>query len=343
MALAGIALLAALWGGLVRLGWRLPPLQAAFHGPLIISGFLGTLVSLERAAALGRRWPYLASLLAGLGGLALLTGLPPALGRGLVTLGSLTLVAIFGLANRLQPNAAHLTMGLGALCWLIGNIAWWAGQPLYQAVPWWAGFLVLTIAGERLELARLLRPGRWAQITFVAGVGLFTLGLLTSRLAFGIGVRVSGAGLIALGLWLLRYDIARRTIWQTGLARYIAACLLPGYVWLIAAGGLWLAWGDYFLAGPMYDARLHALFVGFVLSMIFGHAPIIFPALVGSALSYRPWFYLPLSLLHASLLLRVAGGLSFTQPLRLWGGMLNVVALLLFAGLMVGSARGGRA
>jgi hypothetical protein len=55
LGLAGAALLAGLWAGLVRLGWAVPPGHPAWvanHGPLMISGFLGTLISLERAVAL---------------------------------------------------------------------------------------------------------------------------------------------------------------------------------------------------------------------------------------------------------------------------------------------------
>jgi hypothetical protein len=58
MILTALALLAGLWAGLLRLGWQLPPLLLqlpAQHGPLMVSGFLGTLISLERAVAtLGR-------------------------------------------------------------------------------------------------------------------------------------------------------------------------------------------------------------------------------------------------------------------------------------------------
>ena len=59
LALAILALLAALWAGLMRLGWRLPaltPSLALAHGPLMISGFLGTLITLERAVALKQKW-----------------------------------------------------------------------------------------------------------------------------------------------------------------------------------------------------------------------------------------------------------------------------------------------
>ena len=60
-------------------------------------------------------------------------------------------------------------------------------------------------------------------------------------------------------------------------------------------------------AGPIYDAILHALFLGFTFGMIFGHAPIIFPAVLGRPLPYRPAFYLHLILLQATLLLRIGG------------------------------------
>ena len=56
IALGVLSLLGALGGGLVRLGWPLPttPGLVAFHGPLMVAGFLGTVIGLERAVALGR-------------------------------------------------------------------------------------------------------------------------------------------------------------------------------------------------------------------------------------------------------------------------------------------------
>ena len=86
------------------------------------------------------------------------------------------------------------------------------------------------------------------------------------------------------------------------------------------------------LAGPYYDALPHAVFVGFVFAMIFGHAPIIFPAVLGQTVAYHPLFYAPLWLLHLSLLLRLTGDLAGWPPGRQWGGLLNAVAVLLFLG-----------
>lgn len=338
MLLAAFGLLAGLWAGLLRLGWVLPPLSMrlpAQHGPLMVSGFLGTLISLERAVALsfkenGRRLYYVAPLLSGVGMLLLFLNLPPAVPRGLSVLGALGLVLMFVVIYRLQPTTDHAVMGLGALAYLVGNLLWLAGWPLFRIVPWWAGFLVLTIAGERLELSRVLLLTKAARRSFVVIIALFLSGLLLTLLRPDPGIRLAGVALIALGAWLLRFDIARRTVRGKGLTRFIAACLLPGYVWLVISGVLWLWYGSSYAAGPVYDALLHTIFVGFVFSMIFGHAPVIVPALLGVTVPYSPLFYGHLALLHISLALRVVGDLIPWLPGRRWGGLLNEVAIVLF-------------
>jgi hypothetical protein len=342
MLLALLSLLAGLWAGLLRLGWQLPPISLqlpAQHGPLMVSGFLGTLISLERAVALsqnqnGRRRYYLAPLLGGLGAAALFLTLPATVPRGLSTLGALGLTLIFVVIYRLQPTTDHIIMGIGALLWLVGNGLWLARLPISQVVPWWAGFLILTIAGERLELARVLFLKQKARLSFLFVIGLFLIGLLISLAILDIGLRLAGIALVALGLWLLIFDIARRTIRRQGLTRYIAICLLPGYFWLIIGGLFWVYLGGQYLAGPLYDAMLHTIFLGFVFSMIFGHAPVIIPAVLGINTPYSPLFYIHLILLHLSLLLRVAGDVTMSvtgsTSLRHWGGLLNEIAIVLF-------------
>jgi len=341
MALAVVALLAALWAGLVRLGWGWPPLLRTLpgaHGPLMVAGVLGTVTGLERAIALGRRWAYLVPVLTGLGALALIAGLPGPVGPLLITLGSLGMIAVFAVIVRRQPAVYTATMGLGAVAWLVGNSLWLAGWPISNAVLWWAGFLVLTIAGERLELGRVLRPSHSQHRILVVIIALFLLGLLLSVAPLDPGVRLSGLALIGLALWLLRNDLARRTVRQAGSTRFIAASLLAGYVWLGVSGILWLVFGAV-SAGPRYDAMLHTLFLGFVFSMIFGHTPIILPAVSGRPMTFQPVFYAHLALLHASLVLRIAGDLAGWPSLRQWGGLLNVVALLLFLANTVRASR----
>ncbi|MCA9969297.1 MAG: hypothetical protein KC425_03730 [Anaerolineales bacterium] len=332
LALALLTLLAALWAGLLRIGWPWPPLQPmlpAAHGPLMVSGFLGTLIALERAVALQKRAAYLVPLASGAGGLLLIGGFSWTWGSRLLLLGSVGLLLLFGVLLR-RHRALHTgVMALGAAAWLLGNGLLALGWPIYRAAPWWLAFLVLTIAGERLELSRVLRLSARVRGLFVAATAVFLLALLLSLASYAAGMRAAGLGMLALAAWLLRYDIARRTIRRSGLTRYIAACLLSGYVWLGVGGVLALVYGGV-AAGPAYDAILHAVFLGFVFAMIFGHAPIIFPAILGRPMAYRPIFYGHLALLHLSLVLRVLGDVAAFPALRRWGGLLNALVLLLF-------------
>jgi hypothetical protein len=341
VALGIFALLAAMWGGLLRLGWNFPPLDpslAGVHGPLMVSGFLGTLISMERAVALRARWPFAAPVLTALGGLVLITGISVAGGALLITLGSLGLVVIFAVIVRRQPALFTVTMALGAILWLIGNVVWLVGLPIFRVVLWWAGFLILTIVGERLELSRLLRLSRTSERLFFLAVAVLVIGMgidayegiVLPAAGTAFGIRIAGIGMIALAGWLLRYDIARRTVRQQGLTRFIALCLLSGYLWLGLGGLLRLAAPGAVVSGPYYDAMLHTVFLGFVMSMIFGHAPIILPAVLGRAMSFQPTFYLHLVLLHLSLALRIVGDLGAGLTVRQWGGMLNVIAILAF-------------
>lgn len=332
MGLAMLALLAALWAGLVRLGWAWPPVRPGLplvHGPLMVSGFLGTLIGLERAVALRERWAYLGPALSGLGGLSLVLGFPGAIGPLLISLGSLGLVVVFATIVRRHPALYIAVMAAGAVAWLIGNLLWVSGWPVFHIVLWWAAFLILTIAGERLELGRIVKLSQRSQLAFLVATGFFVAGLVMLLSAYSAGTRLAGAGMLGLAIWLLRFDIARRTVHKSGLPRFAALCLLSGYVWLGAAGAIALAFGGV-PAGPYYDALLHAIFLGFVFSMIFGHAPIIFPAVLGVPVAFHRFFYAHLVLLHASLLARVIADLSFAMEARRWAGLLNGVALLLF-------------
>src|SRR5690606_17688025 len=146
--------------------------------------------------------------------------------------------------------------------------------------------------------------------------------------------------LALVGLWLLRHDIATRTIRRDGLIRFIAAALLAGYAWLIAGGVLLAVLGGQ-MAGLRYDAILHSVFLGFTFSVIFGHAPIIFPSVLGARLEYHPRFYAHLILLQVSLLLRVGADLAGWFDGRLWGGLFNAVAVLLFLASMGAALRTG--
>jgi hypothetical protein len=340
LALAVVSLIAGLWAGLLRLGIEMPrgsSSLALLHGPLMVLGFLGSQIGLERAVALRRRWPYLIPAGAGAGSLWLLLGLPEVVGQVVLLAAGVLLVAVFIVVHRIEASWHNTIMGLGALAWVVAVGAWLAGAPTPEIVPWLAAFLILTIVGERLELSRMARPPGTPRWPLIGGVAILLAGLVLAWPLEQLGIRLAGAGLIVQVSWLVRYDIARRTIKQTGMARYMAAALLAGYVWLALAGVLWLGQGS-LSGGFAYDAMLHTVFVGFVFSMIFAHAPVIVPAVLGVRLPYRPSFYVPLVLLHVGMTIRIVG--DFTENVHLWqcGGVLNELAIVLYLGLAASSA-----
>jgi len=329
VALGVLALPGGLAGGLARLGWPVPvtPGLAAFHGPVMVSGFLGTVIGLERAVARGRAWAYLGPLATGLGALMLAVAQPS--GAWLMTLGSVVMALVLVDVVRIQTAPFTIVMTLGAGAWLGGQLLWVAGSPIHRVVYWWAGFLILTIAGERLELTRLRPLGGRAHAAFAGLVTAFLGGLALTVFSLDGGVRLAGAAMAGLAIWLALFDIARRTVRTSGVTRFIAVALLSGYAWLGVAGLLAVCFGGVAAGGP-YDAILHAVFVGFVFSMIFGHAPIIVPAVLRLGVTYRPAFYLPLGLLHASLVLRLIGDGTPWLEGRRWGALLNALAILAF-------------
>lgn len=323
IALGIILLVVATLAGLSKMGFTLLPKRLALsHGALMVAGFFGTLISLERAYAVGKSWGYAAPLLTGIGGVATIAGLEQ--GFMLILLGSLVFVLLFVKILRFQLNLSTVTMAIGAVFLLAGNLLWHQHTQT-AAASFWSAFLLLTIAGERIELAQLVGAPRKVALSFTFAIAVYLAGVVLTPLDFASGVRISGAGMLLLFLWLLRYDVAMKSISKQGLVRFIAVALLAAYLWLGVSGVLALAYAG----TAAYDAMLHALLLGFVFSMVFGHAPVIFPALLGREMRFLRGFYMHLVLLHLSLLLRVAGNF-FSEELLALGGALCAFAIFLF-------------
>jgi hypothetical protein len=336
-------LVAGVCGGLLRAGVLISPLANApwlgaavqFHSFLMISAFMGSVIAVERAVAAKVLSAWLAPALSASSGLCLLAGVDVSVAAALACAASVGFVSTNLLIVFRQPAPHTRLLLVGACAWFIGNLGFAASDSAHASVPWWFAFLVLTIAAERLEMTRLMRrrPGAsWLMHGIVgallAGCALFAVSLVAGGIVYGLA-------LLALAAWLLRFDIARRTVFAEGLSRYMAVCLLAGYFWLAIAGICWIATS---LGLPLMDAAIHALALGFVFSMMLGHAPVILPAIAGVNVRYSSAFYLPLVLLHTSLAVRILmRHTAFDAALSI-GAIGNALAILLFAGTLAGSA-----
>lgn len=339
LAVGAGALLTGLWTGLARLGLALPggmPALAEFHGALMISGFLGTLISLERAVAIGRWWAYAPPALSAVGAVALIAGVP-AFASGAFLLAGIALVVNSSIVVARQPALFTVVLAVAAACWVGGTLTWIKGAAAADVAGWWLAFLVLTIAAERLELSRLLSPPRSSLLTFALAAALIIIGAARGELA-GEAAPFSGIGLLASTAWLVKHDIALRTIRFSAQPRFSASCLLAGYFWLGLAGLLLLVVPPGTTAFS-YDAAVHAITIGFVMSMIFGHAPIILPAVTGFRVRYSAAAYVPLALLHLSVLLRIAADLFEQIEIRTFSGPTTIVALAGYAATLIIASR----
>lgn len=339
---AAAAVVAASWAGLTRLGLPLGGPPAGAHGPLMTLGFLGTVIAAERAVGLGRRWAWAPALLSAPAVFLMIFG-QEAAAAAVLTVAGLLLVVVYLAAVSLSGWEAHLfVMGLGTVGWTLAAGGLAVGRAVPVVAPALVAFLVLTICGERLELSRMLRPRSpwWRRALLAAALAVTALAGV-AFIDLPVAARLSGLALVVLAGVSASGDIARRTIRGAGVTRYMAAALLAGYAWMVVAGVVW-SLGGLSPGTRLYDVAIHTVLIGFVLSMVFAHAPVIVPAVLRVDLPYHPSWWGALALLHVSLLIRVVGALTDSPPVRVWGGILNVAALTLFALLTVVAAVAAR-
>jgi hypothetical protein len=240
-------------------------------------------------------------VLSAIGAIALLVGVPRFAAVVFAIAGGIVVAASAALAIR-QLALFMVVLTVGAACWVAGTLQWLIGDFSAVVTGWWLDFLVLTVAAERLELSRLRDLSRLNQIPFAGAMLLLLLGGARGELAQS-SAPLTAAGLLGCAAWLLHYDIARRTV-------------------------------------RSYDALVHAIAIGFALSMIFGHAPIILPAMIGIRVQFTRIAYIPLVLLHLSLGLRITGDFFERADQRESGAFITLFALALYAATLALSSTG---
>lgn len=325
-------LLIGMLAGLGRLGYAVPVPEAfAHHGAIMVGGFLGTLIALEKIIPLKRPVLFLGPLMSASSVVAFVQGEFYA-AVGMQVAAGLVFLSAYIFYLRMQSNLPLWLATAGVMFWVVGTV-WLFFKQFYPMVfPWYMAFLLFTIVSERLELSRFLPVTSRNRAWLIAFLGIFFLGLIIPF--HGAGKYACGAGLILVSVWLLRFDVIRITLHKEGLMRFTAVALLCGYFMLLLEGLLLILLGN---APNLYDMTLHTFFLGFVFSMIFAHGPIILPGVLGlSVKPYSSLFYVPLVLLMASLGLRLLAD-AFLIPISLRGisGWLSAGAILFYFVLMI--------
>lgn len=361
-----VSLFVGLNAGLYRLGAHSLFTNAelgSLHGPLMIFGFLGTVIGLERAVALQsdrrRIWVYTAPLFAALGGISsilLASGRAPSFVRDvsaqwgarvvpgvLWIVSMLVLVAIYAtvLVKRVPSSAVFMEL-ISAVIGVCGAALWTRGFTVASIAQWWLIFIVLTIYAERLELAHIVMSTSGADRRILFESSVLALSLPLTLLAPSWGFPLMGLILLIMTADLAWHDVARRLVYTNGLPRFSAVAMLAGYVYAAVAAVVWLMVPDP-ADGYVYDLVVHAITLGCVMSMVFAHAPIIFPSIIRRSVPYHPMMWVILVLLHVALALRVFSASHRLEGVWRFAGAMGAVVLVAFvATTLVLIIRGNR-
>jgi hypothetical protein len=317
-----IALLMGITGGWIRLGYLGFAVQgtSASHGVLMVGGFLGTLISLERAMVMKNRIWLLIPLLSGLSIPALLL-VPgwPALSQVFLLIAGLGLMAIMYFQSLRHPEIYQYVMMMGAVLWMAGNFMLFYSGFVPAAVPWWIGFILFTIVGERLELSKFLPTPKNAKSGLLLLLTLFFIGIWIPFHRYGNWLM--GTCSIMISFWLLHFDMAKIASKKEDQFKYIGIGLRVGYVWLTLHGIVLCFLEPHAL---YYDLYIHTFFLGFTFSMIWAHAPIILPMVLNIRHSpYHPILWIGWSVFQLSLLGRILFSLFAMPEWRTLFGVIN--------------------
>lgn len=338
--LAFISLLTGLVSGLQRIGWNFSVNNiSASHGAIMVGGFIGSLIILEKIIPLKMKSLYLLPAVSG-GSVILFYLEMPEWSMVTLLVASAGLGIVFLIYLIRERSLVYAMMFAAALCWFAGNIILIKKSFYPTALPWWMAFVLLVITSERLELMKFLPVSKGQKLTFVVTLAVFIGGCALSF--HGMGSYLAAFSLLGTSLWLMRHDVVGINLRKDGLARYVGVALLSGYFALLIAGIFVFLLTNHAFG---YDIIIHCFFLGFVFSMIFAHGPIILPGLLGISLKpYNLIFYFWLFLLHVSWVIRSVSGIAFEMQLRKLSGLLSAIAILgYFISLAVVSIRSHRA
>src|SRR5690606_12792193 len=218
------------------------------HGAVMVGGFLGTLISLEKVIPLKKNIFLVVPLMSALSLILFFTGhFTPAL--IMLICSSAGLVMVYLTYLRRQYDLSMLLMVLSAVFLLIGHVVLFTQRFYPMALPWWMAFLLFTIVAERLELSRFLPVSVFKKRLLLFCLALFITGIIIPF--HGPGKYFSGAALIGIAIWLMRNDVIRINLKKQNLTKFSGYALLCGYIALLLVGVFLLVLPDIAFA---YDA-----------------------------------------------------------------------------------------
>lgn len=323
------------------------------HGVFMVFGFLGGAIGLERAVAYQAgapnrpKWGFLAPAFAGIGSalmviealpfvsretpvapLAFMANNPQALPGFAWTLSMAALTGIYLGVWRRQQSVAVLIQLLGAFLGVCGIALWARGVDAQIMAPWWMAYLVLTIVGERIELARVAFIAHNIEWLILFASIAFAVALPVCLINPSVGYPLLGVTLGSMLLLAITHDTARKTYKIKGVTGFMGTCMLVGYTWAILAAAIWIFSPSGF-EGYWRDMAIHGLAIGFTMSMVAAHASMIIPSITRRPMKYHPVLWVGWAVMQIGLLLRLLGTTRGSTLLWQWGDGTSVVGMLL--------------
>ncbi|MEQ8684284.1 MAG: hypothetical protein RIE86_03285 [Imperialibacter sp.] len=325
-ALALVGLLSGVWAGLIRIGFDLPPVDlATLHGPLMVGGFVGTLIGVERSILSSNGKWWLIPALSGAAIIAWLAGFHQVAPYFLIAASALLVLLQAILLLSSSPTWVTFVQFCGAICFAGGNIRLLFNPLMPAIVPFWMGFVLCFILATRLSE----NPAKNVLMGSLIKVGLVVF-LVSLIVPFHLGgYYLTGGGLVAIALGMIYIEVQTDQGIGWSYEKYSFTAIMLGWFWLLTSGIGIMLWKEHIYG---YDATTHSFFVGFLFSMVFIHALAKASYLAGlSKPPFHPVLFTWLILLSVSLLLRVfAADILHIISLKKWSGLLNGISIFGF-------------
>lgn len=322
------------------------------HGVFMVFGFLGGAIGLERAVAYRAGSPkkptsgFLAPAFAGIGSVlmvmealpfvsretsfapfAFMATYPQALPGIAWTLSMIALTGIYvGVWHR-QQSVAVLIQLLGAALGVLGVALWARGVEAQILAPWWMTYLVLTIVGERIELARVAFIAHNVEWRIFFSAVAFAVSLAVCLVVPSVGYPLMGVTSGTMLLLAITHDTARKTYKIKGVTGFMGTCMLVGYAWALLASAIWIFSPTGF-SGYWRDLAIHALALGFTMSMVAAHASMIIPSITRRPMKYSPVLWVGWSVMQLGLFVRLLGTTRGDTLLWQWGDGISIGGML---------------